>query len=107
MNLINIILFASPNGQQATNGGGFSFFFFIILMMLIMWLFMIRPQQKKNKEAQKFRDSLEKGTKVITIGGLHGKICDIQDDTVCLETEDGSKIRVEKNAIAQNAIEKK
>ena len=68
-------------------------------MFLIMWLFFIRPQQKKAKEAQKFRDQLAKGDRVVTIGGLHGKILDISEKTVLLQCE-SSKLRVDKSAVS-------
>lgn len=75
--------------------------FFILLggMFLIMYLFMIRPQIKRQKEAKKFREALEKGDKVVTIGGIHGKIVEIGDTNVVLSVEQG-KIRVEKSALS-------
>lgn len=100
MNLINILLFASNNVQQG-NANWASTLIFFALIIFIFYFFLIRPQTKKEKEAQKFRNSLQKGNKVVTIGGLHGKIHSIQDTTVCLEIEDGGKMIVEKSAIAQ------
>ena len=60
---------------------------------------MIRPQQKRQKEAKEFRDAISKGDKVVTIGGVHGKILSISDLTVVLEVESG-KIRVSKSALS-------
>jgi preprotein translocase subunit YajC len=60
--------------QDDAGGGSMGMFLMLGAMFLIMWLFFIRPQQKKAKEAQKFRDQLAKGDRVVTIGGLHGKI---------------------------------
>ena len=68
-------------------------------MFIIMYFFMIRPQQKRQKEAKKFRDAISKGDKVVTIGGVHGKIISISDLTVVLEVESG-KIRVSKSALS-------
>ena len=68
-------------------------------MFIIMYFFMIRPQQKRQKEAKKFRDTISKGDKVVTIGGVHGKIISISDLTVVLEVESG-KIRVSKSALS-------
>ena len=68
-------------------------------MLIIMYFFMIRPQQKRQKEAKKFRDAISKGDKVVTIGGVHGKIISISDLTVVLEVESG-KIRVSKSALS-------
>tara|TARA_B100001564_G_C20364412_1_gene544948 strand:+ start:287 stop:592 length:306 start_codon:yes stop_codon:yes gene_type:complete len=68
-------------------------------MFIIMYFFMIRPQQKRQKEAKEFRDAISKGDKVVTIGGVHGKILSISDMTVVLEVESG-KIRVSKSALS-------
>ena len=102
MNLLNILLYASGNAQgQSTNGGLGSTLVFFGLMILVLWLFLIRPQQKRNKEEQKLRENLKKGDKIVTIGGIHGKIVEIQDTTVVIETE-GSRMKIEKTAVAQN-----
>jgi len=68
-------------------------------LMLIMYFFMIRPQMKKAKEAKKFRENLDVGTKIVTIGGIHGKILEL-GDTTCLISVDSGKMRVEKSAIS-------
>lgn len=102
MNLLNILLYASSNAQgQSTNGGLGSTLVFFGLMILVLWLFLIRPQQKRNKEEQKLRENLKKGDRIVTIGGIHGKIVEIQDTTVVIETE-GSRMKIEKTAVAQN-----
>lgn len=84
---------------QPAGDGGMSFFILLGGMFLIMYLFMIRPQMKRQKEARKYRESLEKGQKVVTIGGVHGKIVEILDTTVIISVEQG-KLRVEKNALS-------
>jgi preprotein translocase subunit YajC len=83
---------------QAQSEGGMSFFILIGGMFLIMYLFMIRPQVKKQKESKKFREGLSKGDKVVTIGGIHGKVVDMNEQTVLLQI-DGAKIRIEKSAL--------
>ena len=75
-----------------------SFFLLIGGMFLIMYLFMIRPQVKKQKEAKTFRAELKKGDKVVTIGGIHGKVADMNERTVLIQV-DGAKIRLEKSAL--------
>lgn len=70
--------------------------------MLIMYFFMIRPQMKRAKEAKQFRESLEVGSKVVTIGGVHGKVLEINDTNVLLSVESG-KMRVEKSAISADS----
>jgi preprotein translocase subunit YajC len=92
--MMHYILFQSP----ATGEGGMSFFLLIGGMFLIMYLFMIRPQVKKQKEAKTFRAELKKGDKVVTIGGIHGKVADMNERTVLIQV-DGAKIRVEKSAL--------
>ena len=71
----------------------------IILMIAVFYFFMIRPQMKKQKELKKFREGLKTGDKIVTIGGIHGKILEIADTTVLIQSE-GSKIRVEKSAVS-------
>ena len=72
------------------------------LMVLVFYFFMIRPQMKKQKELKKFRENLKPGDKVVTIGGIHGKILEIADSTILIQSE-GTKIRFEKSAVSQNA----
>ena len=66
-----------------------------------MYFFMLRPQMKRQKEAKKFRESLSKGDKIVTIGGVHGKIVEMNEKTVIISIEQG-KMRVERSAISPN-----
>ncbi len=70
-------------------------------MFGIMYLFMIRPQMKRQKEAKAFRDAVKKGDQVVTIGGVHGKVVSVSEKTVVLEFESG-KARVDKSALSPN-----
>ena len=70
-------------------------------MFGIMYLFMIRPQMKRQKEAKAFRDAVKKGDQVATIGGVHGKVVSVSEKTVVLEFESG-KARVDKSALSPN-----
>ncbi len=72
----------------------------ILLMVGVFYFFMIRPQMKKQKDLKKFRENLSQGDKVVTIGGIHGKILEVSDTTVLISSE-GTKLRFEKSAIAQ------
>lgn len=72
------------------------------MILIVFYFFMIRPQMKKQKELKKFRESLKTGDKVVTIGGIHGKILEVNDATVLISSE-GSKIRLDKSAIAQTS----
>ncbi|MCH7397544.1 preprotein translocase subunit YajC [Belliella sp. DSM 107340] len=69
-------------------------------IILIMYFFMIRPQQKKQKDSKNFLEEIKKGDNVVTIGGIHGKIYSIDGDTITLDLDKGFKIKVEKSAIS-------
>lgn len=87
---------------QASAGGagilGQVFLFGSII--LIMYFFMIRPQQKKQKDTKKFIEEIKKGDDVVTIGGVHGKVSSVEGDTVLLDIDRGVKIKIEKSAIS-------
>ncbi len=100
MNNALIIAQAAGNGEE---GGGLSFFILLGGMFLIMYLFMIRPQVKRQKEAKKFREALQKGDQVVTIGGVHGKVVEIGENSVVISVEQG-KLRVEKSALSASAF---
>ncbi|HAO47123.1 MAG TPA: preprotein translocase subunit YajC [Ferruginibacter sp.] len=71
------------------------------LMILVFWLFMIRPQAKKAKKQKEFINNLQKGDKIVTIAGIHGKVNKLNDDnTLELETSPGSYIKIERSAIS-------
>ncbi len=72
------------------------------LMVLVFWFFMIRPQMKKQKELKKFREALAKGDHIVTIGGIHGKILEVTDTTVLVQS-DNTKLRFDKSAISQSS----
>jgi preprotein translocase subunit YajC len=80
----------------------FSFLFFGAII-LIFYFFMIRPQQKKAKEQKKFTEEIKKGDYVVTIGGAHGYVAELEGDTFILEVEKGGRIRFNKSAISQEA----
>ena len=79
-------------------------------MFIVMYFFMIRPQIKKQKKEVAYRSSLKKGDKIMTIGGIHGKVLDVKDTVVYIEVSAGIKLKVEKSAISmggETSIEKK
>ncbi|MFT6997435.1 MAG: preprotein translocase subunit YajC [Cryomorphaceae bacterium] len=85
---------------------------FWVGIIAVFYFFMIRPQAKRAKDAKKFREALGKGTKVVTIGGIHGKVLEVQEKTVLIDTMTGMKLKVEKSAISpdgasEEAIAKK
>lgn len=96
-------LFILLQAQQATpKGGMWSSMIWIVALILIFWLFFIRPQSKKAKEQQKFRDELKKGDKVVTIGGFHGKITEVKENTVMVSLAPDVVVELEKSALVQN-----
>lgn len=100
--MLNIILFQAAQGQQPNPYSSLIFFAAIIL---IFYFFMIRPQMKKQKDLRKYRDALAKGDKVITAGGIYGKIAEVKDTTVLVEIAPEIRIKVDKSSIVRNAQE--
>ena len=98
MNTLSMFLLdgAAPHAQQ---GNPYSGLIMIAAIFVIFWLFFIRPQNKKQKEEQKFREALQKGDDVVTAGGIHGKIADVKETTVLLTIDNNVKIEVEKSMI--------
>ena len=88
---------------QAQAGGDYSFLIMMVAIFAIMYFFMIRPQNKKQKDIQNFRKNLEVGQDVISAGGIYGKVKAIEDNVVVLEIASGVKIRIDKNSIYANA----
>ena len=74
----------------------------MILIIVVFYFFMIRPQMKKQKEVTAFRNSLAKGDKVVTTGGIYGKILELKDNYVLLQVDDNVKIRVDKSALVKD-----
>lgn len=96
MNLMTVFFLQAPAAGPA--GGGSMMWIMLIAMFVIMYFFMIRPQNKKQKEIANFRKSLQVNQKVITAGGIHGVIKEINDNDVVLEIASNVKIRIDKNS---------
>ena len=75
----------------------------LFLILIVFYFFFIRPQTKKNKEQKKFRAELKKGDKVITIGGVHGKIAEIKETSVVLDAGNQIKLTIEKSALVMDS----
>lgn len=91
--------------QAQGAGGNMSFIFIMIAIFVVMWFFMIRPQQKKQKEIQKFQNSIQNGTPVVTGGGIYGTVknIDLATNVVEVEIAKGVTIRVDKGYIFRDA----
>ena len=95
------ILMGAPQGRQ---GGGMMQFLPLLAIIVVFYFFMIRPQMKKAKDQKKYIEALKKGDKILTIGGIYGKIVEVRDDaTLIMEIEDGSKMKISKNAVSNDA----
>ena len=98
MNLITILL----QDANQPKGGAWGSLLPLLLLIVVFWLFFIRPQSKKAKEEQKFRDELKKGDKVVTIGGFHGKVTEVKEHTVVLSLAPDTEVEIEKSAIVKD-----
>ena len=97
--MLNIILLQAAGSPQ---GGGMSFILMIVAMIAIFYFFIIGPQQKMQKKINAFRESLKKGDKVMTAGGIYGRIREIKDTYILLEIDNNVTIKIDKNSIYQS-----
>ena len=97
--------FTLMQATQPAQGNGWQMWVMLLLIFVVMWFFMIRPQRKQQKELQNFRDSLKKGDKVVTVGGIFGTVAEIKENTVLIEVDSNVKIRVSKNALVKDFAE--
>lgn len=97
MNFLLILL------QAAESEGGWMSMLPLFLILVVFYFFFIRPQTKKNKEQRKFREALKKGDKVVTIGGVNGKVAEIKEKTIVLDCGNNIKLNIEKNAIVMDS----
>jgi preprotein translocase subunit YajC len=97
MTLLNIIL------QSAPPGAGMQQLLLIVVIIIIFYFFMIRPQMKKAKLEKEFRETIKKGDKIITVGGIHGRVLEINDTNMMIEVDTNVKMRVERSAISVEA----
>ena len=101
MNIMTIL----QTAPAAQAGSQWSMWIMLALIFVVMWFFMIRPQRKQQKELQNFRDSLKKGDKVVTIGGIYGTVTEIKEGSVLIEVDNNVKIRVSKQALVKDFTE--
>ena len=94
----SILLQAAPSG-----GGAYMQIGLMVAIIGIFYFFMIRPQQKKAKDQKTFTEAIQKGDYVVTIGGAHGRVAELEDDTFILEVERGARIRFSKSAISMDS----
>ena len=97
-NLLSILLMAPQSGEA---GGGYEQIIFLVLIIVVFYFFMIRPQMKKQKEITKFRASLKKGDKIVTTGGIYGKVADINENIIKVEIAPNITVKVDKSAVVR------
>ncbi|MBY0479612.1 MAG: preprotein translocase subunit YajC [Chitinophagaceae bacterium] len=98
--MINLFILLAGDPKS---GGGTIQLLFLGLMILVLWMFMIRPQAKKAKQQKTFIDNLQKGDKVVTIAGIHGVVNKVnEDNTLSLEINPGSYIKIERSSISMD-----
>jgi len=100
MNLLNVLLSMPP--QAAEGGNPLMSFLPFVLIIVVFYFFMIRPQMKRQKELKKYREALKKGDKVITTGGIYGKVAEVKDQYVTVEIADNVKVKMDKSAIVMD-----
>ncbi len=96
MTTLMILLLSSSD----SSGSGTTSLLFLAMFVFVLYFFMIRPQAKKAKEQKNFIQNLEKGQRVVTSGGVHGRISQMDDRTLLLEVDKNVKIRVERNMVS-------
>ncbi|MDR2681094.1 MAG: preprotein translocase subunit YajC [Tannerella sp.] len=99
MNIISTVLLQAPGAAPGTGGSMNMSILLIVAMIAIFYFFMIRPQQKRQKEIQKAREAMKAGDKVVTAGGIHGKIKEVGDTSMLIEIAEGVRIRVDKASV--------
>lgn len=96
-----IMLQDAPAGKGGL-GGGMEMILMMVLIFVVMWFFMIRPQQKRQKELNNFRNSLQKGMKVITAGGIYGTIKEVKENSVLIEVDSNVTLRLDKSMVMKD-----
>ena len=100
MYLSIILLLQETAGKKANTTSSLLFF---AVLIIIFYFFMIRPQMKKQKDLRNYRENLKKGDKVVTTGGIYGRILEIKDNTAMIEIDSDVKIKVDRGSIVRGA----
>ena len=95
-------LMAQPAGAANSQGNALFSFLPLILVFVVFYFFMIRPQMKKQKEMTTYRNSLKKGDKVVTTGGIYGRVYEVKENYVIMDVGGDVKLRVDKNALLKD-----
>lgn len=99
--MLNLILLQAAAGEN-----GYSSFIMLGVMAVVFYIFFIRPQQKKQKDQKNYSQEVKKGQNAVTIGGIHGKIAAVDEETVTLDIDRGTKMVIEKSSISMELSKK-
>lgn len=99
INFLTVILMAPPEGGKSSQT---SFFIMMIMIFVVFYFFMIRPQMRKQKELKNFRESLKKGDRVVTTGGIYGKINNISENVITMDVGNNVLLKVDKSAVLKD-----
>ena len=97
-----LFLMGQPSGSASGQSNALITFLPLILVFVVFYFFMIRPQMKKQKEMNNYRNSLKKGDKVITTGGIYGRVQEVRDNYVMIDAGGDIKLKVDKNALLKD-----
>jgi preprotein translocase subunit YajC len=97
MSLLSILL--DGTAPAASGAAGYQGILMIVIIVVIFYFFLIRPQQKRQKSIQKAREAMQPGDKVVTAGGIYGRVKEISDKYMLLEIADGVKVRIDKGSV--------
>ena len=94
--MYDVLLLAAPGADQSP----LAMFLPLILIFIVFYFFIIRPQKKKEDERKKMIEAVAKGDKIVTIGGVHGTVTQVDEASVLAQVDNNTKLRIDKNAIA-------
>jgi len=97
MSLYDLFLMGAPAGESANP---MTIFLPLILIFIVFYFFIIRPQKKKEDERKKMIEAVQKGNRVITIGGVHGTVTQVDESSVLVQVDNNTKLRIEKSALS-------
>ena len=100
--MTQMFIMLQEGAAQPTGGMNWQFLGMMLLIFVEMWFFMIRPQQKRQKELNNFRNSLQKGMKIITAGGIYGTIKEVKENSVLVEVDSNVTLRLDKSMVMKD-----
>lgn len=99
--MTELLIAMAPQGGDAGGGGGFMTTMIMFALIFVIFYFMIlRPQQKRTKDRERMLSEMKKGDKVVTSGGIHGKVINVDEKTVLIEVDDNVKMKFERSAVS-------